>query len=139
MQVSHIQDDHARVPADGWGRRVFANLDLILLVPAVVAALALGAPAVGVLVGAFAWIGQRVLAVYDGRWVARNREPRKRLGWSLAEAFGRIWLLAGAIVVAGVAGGHRDGLWAALTIFFAYTVAFVVRVLSGPPQPGSPR
>ncbi len=139
MQASHIRDDHARVPAAGLGRRAFANLDLILLVPAVAVALALGAPALGVLIGAVAWIAQRVLAAYDVRWITGTREPVRRLGKTLFEAFGRIWLLAGAIVVAGVAGGHPDGLWAALTIFFAYTVAFAVRVLSGPPQPGSGR
>jgi hypothetical protein len=127
-------------PTTGWrASRVLANLDLILLVPAVAIALALGAAAAGVLIGAGAWILQRVLGAYDERWISGAEEPRARLGRSLFEAFGRIWLLAGAIVVAGVAGGHRDGLWAALTIFFAYSVAFVVRVLSGPPGARSSR
>ena len=81
-----------------------------------------------------AWVLQRILAHADRRWISSTREPRTQLGLNLAEAFGRIWLLAGAIILAGVAGGRADGLTAALTIFGAYSVAFAVRVLSGPPQ-----
>jgi hypothetical protein len=61
------------------------------------------------------------------------REPRAALGVSLFERFGRIWLLAGAIVVAGLAGGRQGGLAAALIIFCAYTVRFVIGLVSGPP------
>ena len=59
--------------------------------------------------------------------------PATQLGLNLFEAFGRIWLLAGAIMLAGVAGGRADGLTAALVIFAAYSVAFAIRVLSGKP------
>lgn len=77
---------------------------------------------------------QRIIAVLDRRLVGKAAELRRQLGLSLFEAFGRIWLLAGAIVVAGVAGGRADGLSAALTIFGAYSVAFAIKVLTGPPQ-----
>ena len=109
-------------------------LDVILVVLAAPIALALGAPVAGYLIGAGAWIGQRVLAQLDRRWIRRAREPRTQLGLNLFEAFGRIWLLAGAIVVAGVAAGRADGLTAALTIFGAYSVAFAVKVILGPPE-----
>ncbi len=109
-------------------------LDVVLVLLAAAPALALGVPAVGYLIGAGAWIIQRVLAVADRRWISGSREPRTQLGLNLFEAFGRIWLLAGAIVIAGVAGGRADGLTAAVTIFVAYSVAFAVRVLSGPPR-----
>ena len=88
----------------------------------------------GFLIGAGVWFAQRVLAYADRRWIKRAREPRTQLGLNLFEAFGRIWLLAGAIVVAGVVGGRADGLTAALTICGAYTVAFAIRVLTGPPS-----
>ena len=39
----------------------------------------------------------------------------------LFESFGRIWLLAGAIIIAGVAGGRKDGLTAAIVIVGAYS------------------
>ena len=108
-------------------------LDIVLVVLATPVALALGAPPFGLLIAVCAWLVQRVLAHTDRRWISRAREPRTQLGLNLFEAFGRIWLLAGAIVAAGVAGGRADGLTAALTICGAYSVAFAIRVISGPP------
>jgi hypothetical protein len=113
-------------------------LDVIVLALATPVALGLGAPLLGFLVGAGAWIVQRVLGQLDRSWIGRAREPRTKLGLYLFEAFGRIWLLAGAIVAAGVIGGRADGLTAALTIFGAYSVAFAVKVIAGPPE-GKPQ
>jgi hypothetical protein len=110
-------------------------LDVLLVALAAIPAVALGAPALGYGVGAGAWLAQRALAEADKRWIRKANEPRTQLGLSLFEAFGRIWLLAGAIIVAGVAGGRADGLTAALVIFGAYSVAFAVKLLTGPPQP----
>lgn len=129
-----------RLPRLAFEKRSMAlvrYLDVVLVVLATAPALALGVPVAGYLVGAGAWILQRVLAEVDRRWVGRAAEPRTQLGINLFEAFGRIWLLAGAIVAAGVIGARADGLAAAVTIFAAYTVAFAIRVLSGPPA--SPR
>jgi hypothetical protein len=106
----------------------------VLVAVAAPVALALGAPALGCVIGALAWMAQRVLAQTDRRWIARAREPRAQLGLNLAEAFGRIWLLAGAIIIAGLAGGRADGLAAGLVIFGAYSIAFAIRVISGPPE-----
>jgi hypothetical protein len=109
-------------------------LDVVLVVIAAPVALALGAPALGYAVGGGAWILQRIVATVDRRWTSKLREPRRQLGVGLFEGFARIWLLAGAIIVAGVAGSRADGLTAALVIFGAYSVAFVIRVSSGPPS-----
>lgn len=109
-------------------------LDLVVVVIAAVPALALGAPALGYALGAGGWILNRLVQIGDKRFLARFKEPRAQLGASLFEAFGRIWLLAAAIIIAGVAGKRSDGLTAALVIFGAYSVQFIVRVLSGPPQ-----
>jgi len=100
-------------------------------------ALAFGAPAVGVLIAAAAWVLQRVLARYGRRWISGQGDDA-RFGLNLVDGFGRIWLLAGAIVLAAVIGGRRDGLAAALVIFFAYSVAFAMRLISGRPQ-GEPQ
>ena len=113
---------------------VLRYLDVILLLAAVAPALALGAPVLGFSIGAGGWLVQRVVAEVDRRFTRRIAEPRKQLGLSLAEAFGRTWLLAGVIVIAAVTGGRRDGLTAALVIFGAYSVAFAVRLLTGPPR-----
>jgi len=109
-------------------------LDVALVLAAMAPALAYGAPVLGYTVGAGGWILQRALAETDRRWVRKVSEPVRQLGFSLFEAFARIWLLAGVIIIAAVTGGREDGLTAALVIFGAYTVAFAIRVLSGPPQ-----
>jgi hypothetical protein len=112
-------------------------LDIVLVVLAVPVALALGAPAVGVVVSAAAWLIQRLLARAGQRWIA-GRGDDARFGLNLVDGFGRIWLLAGAIVLAAVIGGRRDGLAAALLIFCAYSIAFAMRLVSGRPQ-GEPQ
>ncbi len=113
---------------------VMRYLDVVLVAVAAAPALALGAPALGYGLGAAGWILQRIIALADRRLIRKVAEPRKQLGVNLIEAFGRIWLLAGAIVVAGVAGQRADGLTAALVIFIAYSVAFAIRVITGPAQ-----
>jgi hypothetical protein len=116
---------------------VLRYLDVVLVVLAVPVALALGAPAVGILVSAAAWLMQRVLARAGQRWIA-GRGTDARFGLNLVDGFGRIWLLAGAIVIAAVIGGRRDGLAAAVLIFCAYSIAFAIRLVSGRPQ-GAPQ
>ncbi|HLI60983.1 MAG TPA: hypothetical protein VKV21_15075 [Solirubrobacteraceae bacterium] len=112
---------------------VLRHLDVVLVVAGAAIAIALGAPALGCAVGAGGWIVQTVIAVLDTRWTRAAREPGRQVGRSFVDRFGRIWLLAGAIVVAAVVGGRTDGLAAALAIFFAYSVAFAITIASGPP------
>jgi hypothetical protein len=119
-------------PAERW-TNVLLYLDVVALIVLTAPAIVLGAPVFGYVVGTVAWIAQRILAKTDRRWI-KAREPRTQLGLNLFEAFGRIWLLAGAIVLAGVVGGRADGLTAALVIFAAYSIAFVIKVFSGPPD-----
>lgn len=114
---------------------ILRYLDVVLVVVATPVALALGAPALGFAIGAGAWVLQRIIAEADRRWIRNSKTPRAQLGLNLFEAFGRIWLLAGAIVLSGIVGGRADGLTAALVIFAAYSVAFAIRVLSGRPAP----
>ncbi len=121
-------------------RRVLAvlrYLDVVLVIIATPVALSLGAPAVGIAVAAAAWLIQRMLARTIQRWIA-GRGADARFGLNLVDGFGRIWLLAGAIVLAAVIGGRRDGLAAAVLIFCAYSVAFAMRLVSGRPQ-GEPQ
>jgi hypothetical protein len=116
---------------------VLHYLDVAFVVIGAAAALVLGAPALGVIVGAAGWLLQRSLQAVDRRLTARVEDSLRRAGIRSAEAFGRIWLLAGAIIVAAVAGGRKDGLAAAIVIFAAYSVAFGLRIMNGPPSEGS--
>ena len=117
---------------------VLAYLDVVLVVLAAPVAIALGASPLGYLIAAGAWVLQRVLQQLDKRLIA-SRGADARFGLNLVDGFGRIWLLAGAIVLAAVIGGRRDGLAAALLVFFAYSIAFAMRLVSGRPQGRSQR
>jgi len=111
-------------------------LDVVLVVLAAIPALALGAPVLGYVVGGGFWILQRLIQLGDRRLTSRLPEHRQ-LAVRLFEPFGRIFVLAAGIVIAAVAGGHRDGLTAAIVIFAAYSLAFAIRLMSGPPPPRS--
>jgi len=126
-----VDDGQHRVA--GFQMFALRYLDVGVAVIAAIAGIALGAPVLGCALGGGCWVLQRVVQAADRRWARQMREPRAALGVSLFERFGRIWLLAGVIVVAGLAGGRRDGLAAALIIFGAYTIRFVVGLVSGPP------
>jgi hypothetical protein len=109
----------------------FRYLDIILALVALPVLLALGAPALGSALGVGTWVLQRGVAALDQRWISRLATPNSRLRARLFEPFARIWLLVGGIIVAAVAGNRRDGLTAALVIFAAYSVAFVIRIFNG--------
>jgi uncharacterized MAPEG superfamily protein len=109
------------------------HLDVIFVIVGAIIALIVGAPSLGVIIGALAWILQRAMQVIDNRLTARVDDSLRRAGVRTFEAFGRIWLLAAAIIVSAVVGDHKDGLAAAIVIFAAYSVAFVIRLMSGPP------
>ena len=72
------------------------------------------------------------MQLIDRRLTAGIDDSLRRAGVRSA-GFDRIWLLAGAIIVAAVIGDHKDGLAAALVICAGYSVAFVIRLMSGPP------
>jgi hypothetical protein len=109
-------------------------LDVPLVVLALAPALVLGAPPLGLALGAGGWLLQRVVAEADRRWMRKVTKPLRQLGMTLFEGFARIWLLAGVIIIAAIAGGRRDGLTASLVIFGAYSVAFAIKLIMGPPR-----
>jgi len=108
-------------------------LDLIVVALGAAVALPLGASVGGYAIGAGTWVLQRLVQALDAHYIARVKGPVRHLGYSLFEAFGRVWLLAGGIIVAILVGGRAYGLTAALVILVAYSVSFATRVASGPP------
>jgi hypothetical protein len=121
---------------DAPSASILRYLDVLLVVVAAPVAIALGASPLGYLIAAGAWVLQRVLQQLDRRWIAA-RGADARFGLNLVDGFGRIWLLAGAIVLAAVIGGRDAGLTAALVIFCVYSIAFAIRVVEG--RPGGSR
>ncbi len=159
--MPHIDatEDHVRLPTDALaaapgaaprqmpgsqqGRGPAAvlghNFDLVVLVIGVALALALGGPVFGLFAGACGWLLQRAVAVVNRAVIDRRVAPGSRLGHDFIDAFARIWLLAGAIILAGAAGHRKDGLAAALVIGISYSVAFAVRIVRGRPESGARR
>jgi hypothetical protein len=132
--------DHHSEPAHTGPMPALRYLDVLVVLVVGVAVLAVGVPVFGYLVGGGAWIVSRVLQANRHRWVSKiaKSDGMRRAAVSVFEAFGRISLLSIAIIVAGVAGRRTDGLTAAVVIFGAYSIAFVLRLMSGPPA-GTPR
>src|SRR5262249_55581172 len=109
MEEFDANEDLVRLPGAAPGRSlepartrlVVGYLGVFVVARGTALALALGAPAFGVLVGAGAWLLQRLVAVADRRAIVRAAEPGSRLGLNFIDAFARIWLLAAGIIVAG--------------------------------------
>jgi hypothetical protein len=99
-------------------------LDLFLVVVTAPVLVLLGAPALGTLVGAAAWVLQRLAALVIQGFARRQENPKAAIGMNLAGAFGRAWLVALTILAVGLAGDRDDGLAAAILILAAYTIYF---------------
>ena len=99
--------------------------DIVLVLIVTPLALAAGAPTVGLVVGAAAWIVLRIAQVAADKQLVNVYDLRRRLGLGVAFSLLRVWLLATAIIVAGLAVSRADGLTAALVIFGAFSVNFI--------------
>jgi hypothetical protein len=99
-------------------------LDLFVVVVTAPVVVLLGAPALGTLVGAAAWILQRLAALAVQSRARREENVRAAIGLNLAGAFGRAWLVALTILAVGLAGSREDGLAAAILTLAAYTIYF---------------
>jgi hypothetical protein len=103
------------------------NLDLLLLVLALPAFIALDAPIAGYVATAVAWlIGRAGKAAADRkRAVAIESANRNAaLGLTAAAMLGRLWILAAAILIVGLAVDRDAGL-AAAVLAAALVTAFL--------------
>lgn len=133
MSLSDTSPAHVSVsaPAGSEHRSLpLAYLDVMLVVVAAVPALSLGAPVLGYVVGALAWVLQRAASVAVDRKLEHERDLRRRLGLGVASSMLRVWVLGCTILAVGVAGSRPDGLTAALVIFGAFSVYFVVSAVT---------
>jgi len=119
-------------------------IDLVLLWLTVPLALALGAPALGVLLAAVVWTVQRFVAVAVDRRARRRENPREALGLNVATMLGRMWLIGATIVAAGLGGSREDGAAAAIVLLVVFTISLAVTLLTRSlsddgPRPADPR
>jgi len=103
---------------------VLPYLDIVLVVLFAAPVLAAGAPVLGYMVGATAWITMRATSVAVERRLAGIDDIGRRLGFGVGYSMLRVWILACAIIIVGVMGARADGLTAALVIFGAFSVSF---------------
>lgn len=101
------------------------NLDILALLLALPAFLLLGAPLMGYAAAAAAWlIGRLAVEAADRR---RERallggDRRAALGVTAFATMGRVWLLAGAILLVGLLAEREAGLAAAVLALVLVTV-----------------
>ena len=97
----------------------------------------MGAPALGFIAGAVAWILTRIAGDVLERRATESDDPRKAAGLIIGTGLGRAWALGLTILAVGLAGEREDGLTAAITVFVAFSVYLAVRIVNRP-QRGKP-
>jgi hypothetical protein len=104
-------------------------VDLLLLAAALAVFLLGGLPMLGYAVGAAAWLAQRGIQMVAGRraqaeLAAGNRQ--KAMGIVAATTLGRVWLMATAVLLVGLAE-REAGLSAAILVLVLFTVSFAAQ------------
>ena len=99
--------------------------DLMLLALALPIFVAADWPMVGYAAAAAAWLAQHAIIVVSDRAsksALANGDRNRALGIVGASTLGRVWLVALAILLVGLAGERQDGLAAALLTLALVTV-----------------
>ena len=110
----------------------FRYLDVALVLLAAPFVVLMGAPVLGYLVGAGAWIVHRLLGVLLERRARAKQDARAALGINLGGVIARTWLVGLTILAVGLAADREDGLTAAIVLLAAFTVYFVTSLLAHP-------
>jgi hypothetical protein len=105
-------------------------LDVCLVLATAPFVLIAGMPTLGYLIGASAWVLTRAGTTYVHGWALRTRDPKLKAGLHVAAMMGRVWIVALAVIVARYAGGKDDGIMAAALVLAAFTVYFVLAIVT---------
>jgi hypothetical protein len=104
-------------------------VDLVVLAAALAVFLLGGLPMLGFAVGAAAWLAQRgIQAVASRRAAAELAAGRRQraMGTIAATALGRVWLMALAVLLAGLAE-REAGLASGILLAALFTVSFAAQ------------
>lgn len=106
------------------------HVDLIALAAALAVFILAGLPMAGFAVGAGAWLAQRAIQVLATRraneaLAAGNRQ--RAMGMVAGATLGRVWLMATAVLVVGLAVGREAGLSAAVLVLCLFTLSFAAQ------------
>jgi hypothetical protein len=126
----------APVPADAVPLPI-RYLDCLLVLAFLPFGLLAGLPALGVLVGAAAWIAQRALGMWIEARAAQAKDAKTATGITFVGVMGRPILLGITILAVGLAGDKHDGLAAAILVLVAFTVYLVLSFVLRPQRNSS--
>ncbi len=104
-------------------------VDLLVLAAALAVFLLAGLPMLGYAVGAVAWLAQRgvqAVAVRRSQAELKAGNRQKAMGIVAATTLGRVWLMATAVLLVGLAE-REAGLAAAVLVLVLFTVSFAAQ------------
>ena len=113
-------------------------LDVIVVVLAAPFVLLTGAPLLGYVVGAAAWIVTRFAALAIERAATRARDARAVAALNVTVLLGRVWVVGLCILAVGLAADREDGLMAALVALVAFTVYLATSLILRPLERNAP-
>lgn len=105
------------------------HVDLVLLAVALAVFAIGGLPLLGYAVAAAAWLAQRGVQLLAARRAAEELSHGNRqraMGTVAATTLGRVWLMATAVLLVGIAE-RQAGLAAALLLLALFTVSFAAQ------------
>lgn len=105
------------------------HVDLLALTAALAVFAIGGLPLLGYAVAAAAWLAQRGIQVLAARRAGEDLsqgERRRAMGTVAATTLGRVWLMATAVLVTGIAQ-RQAGLAAALLLLALFTLSFAAQ------------
>jgi peptidoglycan biosynthesis protein MviN/MurJ (putative lipid II flippase) len=121
------------VAAQGGDPLAFVRyLDIVVVLLAAPFVILLGAPVLGYVVAAAAWIIQRVAAVTIERRAERAGDIKTAVGLNMVSLVLRAWLIGLTILAVGLIADREDGLTAGITVLAAFTVYFATSLIIRP-------
>jgi len=107
-------------------------VDLLVLAVALAVFLLGGLPMLGYAVAAAAWLAQRGIQAFATRRATTELAAGKRqraMGVIAATTLGRVWLMATAVLLVGLAE-RQAGLAAAILVLVLFTISFAAQGLA---------
>jgi phosphatidylglycerophosphate synthase len=105
------------------------HVDLLVLAAALAVFVLGGLPLLGYAVAAAVWLAQRGIQMLAGRRAGEDLahgNRRRAMGTVAATTLGRVWLMATAVLLVGIAE-REAGLTAALLLLTLFTVSFAAQ------------
>jgi hypothetical protein len=118
---------------------VVRYLDVALVLLAAPFVVLTGAPVLGYVAGAAAWVVSRALGAAAERAARNKADVRAAIGVNMGTLLLRVWIVALTILVVGLAGTRQDGLMAALLLLVAFTVYFAMSLIVRPLEGNDPK